>query len=186
MNITPNFSYQEFSPFGSSPSWMPPFTLQDQMIRILAAELQVIRLYWNKPLTITCGVRTAADYSRLLSNGFHPSILSDHYCGNVISIPITDNNYKIFGPYYAFSCGAADISSDDPLSLFQLGIKLNQSGAVNFGQIIHEMDVTSGKNWVHFGNDRTKFFTSTICNMLSKDKYLYSTDGGITYIPYSI
>lgn len=184
-DITANFSFSEFKPNGETASWKPAFSVQSLMIVELAKNLQIVRNNnGNKPLSINSAVRTASDYSRLLNSGYHPSPVSDHFFGNVVTISKDSPKYKIFGPYYYFSVGAADIHSDNAEELFKTGIALSKSGAVSFGQIIWERDSAKRTEWVHFSNDRSKFYSQIICALVGKEKYLYTTDGGISYKPY--
>jgi len=183
-NLTINFSIKEFRPNGQSSSWIPDFKLQTIFIQELANSLQIIRNMFGKPLIIGNGIRGASDFMRLIEKGYHPSPTSDHFFGNVVPIGAPHRLYPILGHYYSFSVGAADVISDNPMGLFNLAIQLNESGKTSFGQIIHETDPIKKTEWVHFGNKREKFYSEIICNLIGKEKYLYTIDGGITYQPY--
>lgn len=185
-DIVKNFSYSEFKPKGSNALWKPSFALQDTMIKTLAQNLQIVRDEWNKPLSINSGVREASDIARLISEGYHTSPISDHFAGNVVPIEIMNPRFKIFGSYYCFSVGAADIHSENAGDLFKLSLSLNRAGKTKFGQIIWEKDPDKKTEWVHFGNNRKDFYSQIICDLIAKGQYLFTIDGGKTYQNYTL
>jgi hypothetical protein len=186
--VTQNFSYNEFRPNGSPDTWMPNSDYQKLLIVNLAQNLQVVRSSMPNgcSIAISCGARLQSDFKRLSDLGYHPSETSDHYCANVIPIDPSSSKYKKFGPYYFLSVGAADtvpngMSID---SYFKLAISLTMQGKCRFGQVIHEIDPVQKKEWVHFSNDYSIFFSPTVVNFLGKTKFMTTTDGGKTYVPY--
>lgn len=185
-DITNNFSFYEFKPKGMSKTWKPKFKMQKLMIVELANDLQVVRKKANRSMRITSGVRAGKkDYDRLIKLGYHPSSTSDHYCGNVVSIPTKHKKRKIFGPHYCYSVGAADIVTKDMEEVFNISIDLDKQKKTNFGQIIWERNTLTGSEWIHYGNDPIKFLTPTICNLINRTRYMITIDGGKTYSVYN-
>ena len=88
--LSKNFSLSEFTK-----SDVTPYTLA--LLKQLAAQLQIIRnvlqdyaVDKKKAVTISInsGVRTQADYDRLIKNGYNPSKTSDHFAGlQILSTP---------------------------------------------------------------------------------------------------
>ncbi|MBR6647147.1 MAG: hypothetical protein IKL09_06505, partial [Clostridia bacterium] len=81
--LTENFKLSEFIS-------TDPTDYQLQLLQILADNLQLVRTFLQEfvqagkksvSITITSGVRTQADYERLVKNGYNPSKTSDHFCG---------------------------------------------------------------------------------------------------------
>lgn len=179
-NITKNFSFYEFRPFGTSKSWKPISDYQELLIITLAKELQKVRdLVIKSPMEINSGVREYSDYQRLLDSGYKPSETSDHYFSNVIPIKVNNPKYKIFGKYYIFSVGAVDVEMPNIDDNFKKIIKYDKQGIINFGQIILEKNNNS--KWIHFSNDYNKFFMLNIVKLINKERYLQSLDNGKTY-----
>ena len=183
-DITNNISYKELRPFGTPDTWRPTFPLQDLMIKTLAKNIQIVLDAAKCHATFSSGVRVASDYDRLIKQGYNPSPKSDHFCGNVVSIdPIKQSdNYKKFGPYYIFAVGAADtIPTKNINDFFKAAVTLNKNGVTNFGQVIHEVDPEKHTEWVHFGNNLNEFFSKSVCDLIQKQQYLYTIDGGKNY-----
>jgi hypothetical protein len=184
-DITKNFSYYEFGPKGSPKAWIPTSQYQKILLDSLANNLQVIRseIPEGSYMRITSGVRTLSDYNRLKNQGYRPSKTSDHNCG--VSIPLAShtNKFKIFGETYNFAVGAADIQpiGISTKELFNLSVRLTQGGKCDFGQIIYEYDPSSKQEWIHYGGSLKELFSEIIIDMINRDKFLKSVDGGRTY-----
>lgn len=93
-DLSENFSRHEFFRFGQRDSGLQNVKFyQEIRLRILTLEiLQPIRDAIGLPITITNGVRTAEDYTRLTKAGYYPSQTSDHFFGNPIPLP---EGYKL-------------------------------------------------------------------------------------------
>ncbi len=184
-DITNNFSYYEFRPKGTPRTWKPEFKLQELMIIEMAENLQIVRNALPQTMTINSGVRVPSDYNRLLLAGYYPSPTSDHFYANAVPIELTNTKRKLFGSYYSYSVGAADVKINGNYSdLFNLAIKLNIEEKVYFGQIILESS-PRGSMWIHFGNDPYKFFSAFMCPLITRTTYLTTTDGGKSYLKVS-
>ena len=80
--LTENFSLSEFIK-------TDPTDYQLQLLQLLADNLQSVRNFLQEfalpkktvSISINSGVRTQADYERLVKNGYNPSNTSDHFCG---------------------------------------------------------------------------------------------------------
>lgn len=180
-DITKNFSYYEFKPYGATDCWVPVSHYQKLLIITLAHTLQEIRNELNVKIRITCGVREATDYLRLKNNGYFPSSISDHYFGNVVPIDVNTHEYVKFGKYYIFSTGAADIQPEIDLNIaFHKIIEMVKANRIKVKQVILE----EGHNtkWIHISNSSELLFSdSFIKTYLWKDKFLQSNDNGKTY-----
>jgi hypothetical protein len=189
-DITENFSYKEFKPSSAADTWVPTNQYQKILINNLASNLQVIRskIPTTASMKITAGVRTTADYDRLVQGGFHPSETSDHYCGEVVSISSTSPNFNKFGLKYIFSVGAADVvpTGIDIELFFKIAVQYTMSGLSNFGQIIFEQDPVKNVKWVHFSNSCQVAFSPLIEKFLERERFLVTTDGGKSYLKYSV
>lgn len=63
--------------------WIEPSKIQENRLRLLAELVQrVINGYGGA--RVTSGLRDEDVYDALLQAGYHPSMSSDHFCGNVI------------------------------------------------------------------------------------------------------
>ena len=170
LKLSKNFKLSEFTSNDLT-------SYQIDLLKILAGELQIVRdsLQAFKSgkkavtMTITSGVRTKADYDRLVKKGYNPSLTSDHFCGYS-----TDGNPTL---------GAADVRVNNcslPLKQVALYIKELVLGyEVNFGQVIYERNPDTGAEWIHLGNDPEMIFKSNI--QISRKKFLMSLDNGKTY-----
>lgn len=168
--LSDNFKLSEFSK-GELTSY------QVDLLRILAGELQVVRNRLQefkegmKPVyvVITSGVRTKADYDRLVKQGYNPSKTSDHFCG-----------YQIEGTP---TLGAADIQVYNcSMTTKKIALYIKQlvlSYDVNFGQVIYEKNPATGAEWIHLGNDPELIFKKGIT--VKRNKFLMSLDNGKTY-----
>jgi len=186
--ITQNFFYNEFRPAGAPVTWMPISDYQNILITMLANNLQIVRSSMppGSTMTISCGVRVLSDFNRLVSQGYHPSPTSDHFCGNAVPVDSISDKFKRYGPVYYFSVGAADIipnGMDNDL-LFRMAVQMTLRGVCRFGQIINEQDIKKGTKWVHFSNDYSSIFSSDMVKFLNKQPFLTTIDGGLTYTPY--
>lgn len=179
VKLTQNFSLSEFTNGTITP-------YQQSLLQLLANNLQKVRDYLqqfkkdpkkNVCVGISSGVRTQADYDRLIKKGYNPSKTSDHFCGLQLSGKPT--------------LGAADIYvTNCSLSYKEIAkkiIELNKNSLVDFGQIIYEYNPATKAEWIHLGNDWTKIFQDQgIIDAISKTrkKYLMSLDNGKTYIDF--
>lgn len=179
VKLTQNFSLSEFTNGTITP-------YQQSLLQLLANNLQKVRDYLqqfkkdpkkNVCIGISSGVRTQADYDRLLKKGYNPSKTSDHFCG-----------LQLLGKP---TLGAADIYvTNCTLSYKEIAkkiIELNKNSLVDFGQIIYEYNPATKSEWIHLGNDWTKIFQDQgIIDAISKTrkKYLMSLDNGKTYIDF--
>ena len=184
-----NFCYYEFRPRGFDRTWMPANKYQKQLVDLLAYNAQVLRegMPNGSYIKITSGVRASSDYDRLIRAGYRPSPTSDHFCGHVVQIP--DNTaknrkkIKVYGKNFYLSSGAIDTVpvGMSVLDFFNMAVKKTINGECFFGQVIYELDPEKGAEWVHLSNDYEQVFGYKTSKLLNKDKFLKTTDGGITY-----
>ena len=183
-DITPNFSFYEFRPYGKIKSWVPDNDYQEFLLRMLADNLQIIRN--NFPIgafmKVTSGVRTLDDFERLIRAGYTPSSTSDHYCGTAVKT-INHVKRKKFGDTYNFAVGAADI---EPVGitakqLFNLSFRLVKEQMCDFGQVIYEKDPARGKEWVHYGNSLKRILSKEMISRIGRIQFMQSIDGGRSY-----
>lgn len=176
--ITEHFKLNEFTKGTSTNEY------QNYLIKILAEELEKVRfllnLSFNKrdaskdiSMSITSGVRTPADYDRLLKSGYNPSKNSDHFYG--------------YQPGCKPTLGAADIQFSnifaDYDTIFKYLKAWSEQGLISFGQIILEYNPTTKNYWIHFSNDPKKIFKCKVVDeVISRKKYLISRDNGHTYV----
>jgi len=169
--LTPNFDLSEFSKIQLSDYQLSLVQLLANNLQIVRDKLQAFKRVQDKnvSISISSGVRTAADYERLKANGHNPSANSDHFCG--------------YQPGSKPTLGAADIRVNNcSLSLKDIAsliIEWDKSGIVHFGQIIYEFNPSTGGCWIHVGNDWNQIFKEGI--KFSRTKYLMSLDNGKTY-----
>ena len=173
--LTENFSLSEFIK-------TDPTDYQLQLLQLLADNLQLVRNFLQEftlpkkklSISINSGVRTQADYERLIKNGYNPSKTSDHFCGLQVAAKPT--------------LGAADIVVKNcSLSLKEIAAKIIQwdkDGLVHFGQVIYEKNPKTGSEWIHLGNDPKEIFNHNI--EVSREKYLMSLDNGKTYKKFKL
>lgn len=179
VKLTTNFSLNEFTNETVTP-------YQQSLLQLLANNLQKVRDYLqqfkkdtkkNVSIGISSGVRSQADYDRLVKKGYNPSKTSDHFCGLQLACKPT--------------IGAADIYvTNCSLSYKEIAkkiIELDKNNLVDFGQIIYEYNPATKAEWIHLGNDWTKVFNDQgIIDSINKTrkKYLMSLDNGKTYIDF--
>lgn len=173
--LTENFSLNEFIK-------TDPTDYQLQLLQLLADNLQSVRNFLQEfalpkksvSISINSGVRTEADYERLIKNGYNPSKTSDHFCGYQLQAKPT--------------LGAADISVKNcSLSLKEIAAKIiewDKNGLVHFGQVIYEKNPKTGGEWIHLGNDPHQIFNFNI--VVERKKYLMSLDNGKTYKAFKL
>lgn len=182
MQLTKNFKLSEFGNESSFTQY------QLALVKILANELQNVRDVLNSPnlrnfrvnkdkeigMKITSGLRTQADYIKLVNKGYNPSKTSDHYFGSVPSDKPT--------------IGAADVVltnfNNDYEGIYKILVYSDPS-YFKFGQIILEYNPSTKNYWIHFGNDPRLVFSESIANVIPRSKYLTSKDNGKTYKPYT-
>ena len=183
--ITKNFSFYEFAPNGAETNWLPDNQYQKMLLMILANNLQIVRsqMPTYSFITISSAVRLKSDFDRLKAEGYNVSETSDHNYGNSVLLTPGTNKYKKFGPTYIFSVGAADCvpTGITPKELFNIAMQLIKSNKCKFGQVIHELDPVTKKEWVHFGGYENYFFSEQMVKFLGKKMFLQSIDGGKTY-----
>lgn len=181
IKLSKNFSLSEFTKSDQS-----DYTIS--LLKLLASQLQIVRNFLqeyainkNKAVSIiiNSGVRTQADYDRLVKTGYNPSKTSDHFCGLQLCNKPT--------------LGAADISvSNCKLSLYEIAnkiIQLEKDSKVHFGQIIFEYNPKTKSSWIHLGNDWNLIFDSTFLQdfyKINRKKYLMSLDNGKTYKSFNL
>jgi len=188
-DITDNFSYYEFRPKGKPKTWKPGSEYRKLLLKNLATNLQVVRSKMPKGswMVVTSGVRMGSDYSRLKKAGYNPSKTSDHYAGAAIPLHPSHYKYKKFGETYNFAVGAADIvpRNMSVWDLFAMAVRLNKEGLCDFGQIIYEKTPNKNprkvKEWVHFGGSLDGLFTDKVIRLISRTKYMKTTNGGKNY-----
>lgn len=184
--ITKNFSFWEFKPKNAKKTWMPTNKYQEELIRNLAENLQIIRsaMPAGNSMSITSGVRSPSDFERLIAAGYQPSSTSDHNCGYAVSLNKGTSKYKKYGPTYNFAIGAADIVPRGGMTveeLFSLAISKTKAGLCHFGQVIYEKNPATGAEWVHFGGDPRPFLAPHLIRFLGRQQFLQSLDGGKSY-----
>lgn len=171
--LTDNFRLSEFV----DPSKVNDF--QVAILQVLANELQVVRNRLQefksgmKPvcITITSGVRTQADITRLKKQGYNPSENSDHLCGlQTKALP---------------TLGAADIQVYNcSLSMKKIALFIKELVTkfdVDFGQVIYEKNPKNGSEWIHLGNSPSLIFKDTVAKSITRKQFLMSTDNGKSY-----
>lgn len=179
VKLTANFNLSEFTSESVT-------EYQQALLQLLADNLQKVRDYLqdfksnvNKSvcICISSGVRTQADYDRLVKKGYNPSKTSDHFCGLQLSGKPT--------------IGAADVYVKNcKLSTKEIAskiVEMDKAGSVDFGQIIYEYNPSTKAEWIHLGNDWTKVFKDQgVVDSLDKSrkKYLMSLDNGKTYTDF--
>lgn len=183
--ITKNFWFWEFKPKGTRRTWMPTNQYQEDLIRNLAENLQIVRsgMPNGSRITITSGVRAPRDFDRLRKLGYQPSETSDHNFGYAVSLEEGTPKYKKYGSTYNFSIGAGDcvphgMKIED---FFGMAMTKTKAGLCHFGQVIYEYSPKTGARWVHFGADPRPFFASHLIHFLGRRQFLRSIDGGRTY-----
>lgn len=174
--LSKNFSLSEFAT-----SDVTPYTLA--LLKLLASQLQIIRNALQEyavdtkkavSITINSGVRTQADYDRLVKSGYNPSKTSDHFCGLQLLCSPT--------------LGAADIKiSNCKLKLYEVAekiMKMNDDGKIDVGQVIYEYNPKTKSDWIHIGNDWNSIFNADFLKdfyKVTRKKFLMSLDNGKTY-----
>jgi hypothetical protein len=181
-DITANFSYSEFRPYGTAITWKPGNEMLQKKIDILAENLQVVRDNIGVSMTITSGVRTIADYKRLVQQGYNPSRTSDHYYGDPVPLSPGTPKYDKYGRMHYYSVGAVDIvPSMDVKECFDIVKGLVANGDCKFGQVIYEYNPKTQSEWLHLSNDPCQFFSEFICDCIDKRPFMQSLDNGKTY-----
>ena len=150
---TTNFSFEEFLP-RSNPNWQPN-TLQVVMLNMLMKSLQVVRDTVGQCIDVSNSVRLVEDYNRLLANGYKPSLTSDHFFGEPIRVPSKHPRRPLYGEYYSFSAGAADVvCAVGAEELYHVIITLQRKGSLpNLGQVL--LETQNGDSWIHVANSLT-------------------------------
>ena len=173
MMLTKNIALGELTP-------AVPSAIQMLMFLNMATKLQFIRDLIKKPIYVTNGQRTEADYTRLLNSGYHPSETSDHYYGVPIHITTVDK-VSLYGSEYCYSVGAVDfVSQIDTALLFKQLVDLVRGKKLIVGQLIHEWG--NGKDWIHISNEPSLIYcTGIVDKYFNRQQLLESKDAGQTY-----
>ncbi len=173
MKLSKNFWLSEFT---SRPA--PALTgFEMYMLQCLCKNiLEPLREFLgNGKIHVSSGMRSPADYHRLISEGYFPSRRSDHFFGNEI---------------YPYSVGAADIVPEgDAAAVFEtlmavanpaLSLLALPSGDVAVGQVIFELGNKS--QWIHISNPKTTVYDSAFAKrFFRKTSFLRSDDNGRSY-----
>lgn len=182
VSLSKNFKLSEFTKTEVSEYSLALLKLLASQLQIIRNRLQEFAVDKKKPVSIaiTSGVRTEADYTRLVKTGYNPSKTSDHFCGYQLMAKPT--------------LGAADIKvSNCSLNLQKIAhflIEMNKKGELDVGQIIFEYNPKTGAQWIHIGNDWWCIYNSSFIadNKLfeTRKKYLMSLDNGKTYQAFNL
>jgi len=163
--LSPNFQLKEFCQSRCTPGEndVSPNKFQIYLVKELCIKiLQPIRDYFNKPITITSGMRNKKIMDAMKKNGFHPSKTTDHsYLDPEINrwgVGATDfyiNGVNIHS-IYKFIARKSKINND-----------------YNFGQAIIYTDY----KFIHVSNPITTVFSEEFYfeNIGKKQKYLKSS-----------
>lgn len=147
-------------------------------------------------IDITGPARNSLDVIRLIRQGYHPSVTTDHFFGVPQTIPAigATNLSKIerYGEIYTYSVGAVDIRPDIPQTLtafmgyYRKMVIMNEARDINAGQIILE----KGKYtyWIHVSNPVSLvYYPNFIKEMvLQKSKYLISLNNDGRYKQFTL
>lgn len=175
MHLSKNFVLSEITSLEESSL----SNLQMLMLKNICEEiLEPIREFCSSRIKIRSGMRTLHDYVRLKDQGYHPSETSDHFFGTPITLSNSDK-IKKYGKVYLFSVGAVDIEFLDTKTEEAFLKILSRREKFKVGQIILEK---MNSFWIHISNPPTLVFSDRVfTNLLYRQKYLYSLDGGRSY-----
>lgn len=181
--ITNNFYYYEVERkgFPKVPTKMEVFLLQ-----YLFGNLQVIREVAKRSFRISDCRRTITKYESMLLRGYYPSETSDHFWGQKIKTRSAKKK-KRYGPVYECSMGAIDfVPAFKCFEVFELAVRYNKAGMVDFGQIIYEKNPKTGAEWIHISNSPSLLYTKFVIDSFSlkRGKYMITKNGGKTYRIY--
>lgn len=177
--MTANFTIKEFKDTGF------PFDYSFKemyMLKCLVNTLQCFRDMIGTSINVTGSYRTSMKTLELLSRGYFPSETSDHYFGQ--RIPVR-NPEKIsrYGQYFDLSTGAIDFTCVDIENNFKKMVQASKAGEVKIGQLI--LESSDKKIWIHVSNCPKLIYGEALASLIpQRKKYLYSLDGGRTYINY--
>jgi len=189
-NLTKNFSYKEFRPYGSLRTWKPKGFHMDYMLKALSFQFQKIRGKLGHAMIITSGVRNPeVDFKRMKAKGYNPSYTSDHYFNYPVKIPKTNHKFKRYGSVYSLGVGAGDVvfPTTSIYEAFKFIVKMSEKRHVRFGQIIYERYKRKNgtlAEWIHFGNEPTLIFNPLLVKFFPRKRYLTSVNGGKSYQIY--
>ncbi len=159
--------------------------------------LNPIREHIGVPLRLSNGVRTEKDYKRLLRAGYYPSITSDHFAQNVVSLKTLAKDHPkrlLYGDYYKFSTFACDVSGHfNPTELARdmyltIEDKVGKGksfikGLEDVRQLIVEAQTLKGKiiSWLHISLPVELIYSTEMSEIISdmtyKTKYLKMNEG---------
>lgn len=179
--MTRNFQRIEFERAG----FPKDATIKEEfMLSLLVRSLQVIRDEIGVPITITNCYRTEENHRDLLNRGYYPSETSDHFFGQRLPVHRPDK-IKKYGKYFDLSVGATDFVCANITYNFSKIVHLAVSGQIRVGQLI--LETGNGKTWIHISNDPELVYGQALSRRIpSREKFLYSLDGGASYIPYQV
>ena len=179
MKLSANFDHLEFT--------KTPWDELDQRtqteLQAMADLLQEIRTAIGKPITISSGVRSLADYKRLQSQGLNPSSTSDHFYGAKVPCAKGSAAYKKYGATYNLALGAVDIlcKSMNVVDFYNFIAKMRYDGKIKTGQLLLEKNRTM---WVHIANFMDPFLSPAekkLRGEWSLSGMGYSLDNGKTW-----
>jgi len=179
MKLAPNFDHSEFT----KTAWDKLDQRTQIELQAMANLLQVIRTEVGKPIVISSGVRSLADYKRLQSQGLNPSPTSDHFYGTKVPCQSGSAAFKKYGVTYNIAVGAVDIvcPSMDAVAFYNLIAKMRYAGKIKTGQLLLEKNKTM---WVHIANFMDPFLSpsdKTLRGDWSLNGMGYSLDNGKTW-----
>ncbi|MDR2580049.1 MAG: hypothetical protein LBC85_03540 [Fibromonadaceae bacterium] len=154
MKLAQNFNYSEFT----KTLWDKLDQRTQIMLQAMANLLQVIRTEIGKPIVISSGARSLADYKRLQSQGLNPSPTSDHFYGAKVPCQPGSAAFKKYGATYNLAVGAADMvcPSMDTVEFYNFIAKMRYAGKIKTGQLLLEKNNTM---WVHIANFMDPFLS---------------------------
>lgn len=191
MKITTNFQLKEFT--DRSAELLTPIQLF--MLRNLCSTLECIRTFLSAhyktdiSIKVTGGIRLPSDINRLRKAGYNPSETSDHLFGNIVKLR-SKPKIKLFGKYYVYSVGAADVipacSAEDAFNLMlpyfnrQTGEVNLPEGTIKVGQMILEKKINT---WLHISNPPELIYSDQmIASFFNRKHFLKSLDNGGSYV----
>ena len=176
--LAKNFWLKEFTTM----SWDDLSPQRQFLLKNLADTLQKIRNVLKVKITVTSGLRTVADYHRLVKRGYNPSETSSHAFGASVLLR-SMKKIKKFGTRYSYSVGAADIVPNmDVWDAYRKIVSLwkRKKLDIEFGQLIYESQ--GSKEWIHISNPPTLVYSEEFARkFLKRARFLKSMDGGKTY-----
>ena len=191
MKITTNFQLKEFT--DRPHELLTP--IQRFMLLNLCSILECIRSFLSEalkttiPLVVSSGIRLPSDTNKLRNAGNNPSETSDHLFGNIVKLR-SKVKIKMFGRYYVYSVGAADVvpvcGATDAFQLMlpyfnrQTGEVNLPGGTIKVGQIILEKKDNS--DWLHVSNPWDLVYSGQmVASFFNRKHFLTSVNNGESY-----